>query len=372
MKVKSCHCGLDPQSPRAGDRERWSTPSPLISIIVPVFNAAPYLERCIDSLLAQSYEHIEVVLVDDGSTDDSAQICDHYAAGDGRVTVIHQDNSGPMAACRQAILKSKGEYFCFVDSDDSVDRVMLSEMAARLGLEVPEIICANMTVEKAHGTVCELQGLSPGTYEADDHAAIFHGILGNEQRPISLSRCAKLISRELITENLSYCDDELRYGEDAVLILSALFDSRRIVVMAEAFFYHYYYHHTSAVHDYMPRLYEQKKLYQSSIRRVMEEKIKMRALDIPEAQINEQCGREHLFSLMLVLKNEARGNADGRSYHRNVREICHQENGHELARQHPLRLRQMSNRLLYMVLKHPCGMNICLLRLATKVFYAGK
>jgi len=372
MKTKTCHCGPDPQSPHAGSREGWAVSSPLISIIVPIYNAAPYLERCIESLLAQSYEQIEVILVDDGSTDESAQICDRYAADDGRVTLIHQENAGPMAACRRGIEQSRGDYFCFVDGDDAIDAAMLGEMAVQLKRDVPEIICANMLVEKAHGTVRERQGLPPGTYEQDSHAAIFCGILGNEQRPISLSRCAKLISRELITENLSYCDDELRYGEDAVLILAALFDSKRIVIMENAFFYHYYYHHTSAVHNYMPRLYEQKKLYQAVIRRLMEEKIKRWNLGISETQINGQCGREHILALMLVLKNEARGNVDGRAYRKNVRKICRTEESAALTRKHPLKLSQMSNRLLYATLKYPCGMNICLLRLATKVFYAGK
>lgn len=92
-----------------------------ISIIVPVYNIEKYLGRCIDSVLAQSFQNWQLILVDDGSTDTSAEICDVYANQDSRISVIHQKNSGVSAARNQGIHSSCGEYISFIDGDDWVD-----------------------------------------------------------------------------------------------------------------------------------------------------------------------------------------------------------------------------------------------------------
>jgi len=94
---------------------------PLISIIVPVFNSAQYLEKCFDSIARQTYGNIEIILVDDGSTDNSGQLCDEYAQKDKRVIVIHQENQGLAQARNSGIEASRGEYMMFIDSDDWVD-----------------------------------------------------------------------------------------------------------------------------------------------------------------------------------------------------------------------------------------------------------
>ncbi len=94
--------------------------NPLISVIVPVYNVEKYLEKCIKSILNQSYTDIELILVDDGSTDSSGAICDSFASEDSRVRVIHKENGGVAAARNTGVEEKKGEFYCFVDSDDTV------------------------------------------------------------------------------------------------------------------------------------------------------------------------------------------------------------------------------------------------------------
>ncbi|OZG64348.1 glycosyltransferase [Bifidobacterium eulemuris] len=96
--------------------------APLISVIVPVYNAEKYLRHCVDSILAQSHTNLELILVDDGATDDSPQICDEYAARDPRVTVIHQDNGGIAKAQNTGLDAASGDYIAFADNDDILDR----------------------------------------------------------------------------------------------------------------------------------------------------------------------------------------------------------------------------------------------------------
>lgn len=96
--------------------------TPLVSIIVPVYNAEDYLRYCVDSILQQSYANLEVILVDDGAEDSSPQICDEFAAQDNRVTVIHQENGGIAKAQNTGLDAAHGEYIAFADNDDILDR----------------------------------------------------------------------------------------------------------------------------------------------------------------------------------------------------------------------------------------------------------
>lgn len=94
---------------------------PLISVIVPVYNVEPYINKCIDSILSQTYKNLEVILVDDGSPDNCPKICDDYASIDNRVKVIHQKNAGQSIARNNALDICTGEYIAFVDSDDWIE-----------------------------------------------------------------------------------------------------------------------------------------------------------------------------------------------------------------------------------------------------------
>lgn len=92
----------------------------LISIVVPIYNVEKYLNRCIDSVINQTYKNLEIILVDDGSNDNSGMICDQYAKKDKRIRVIHQDNAGQAAARNLGIELARGKYLAFVDSDDYI------------------------------------------------------------------------------------------------------------------------------------------------------------------------------------------------------------------------------------------------------------
>ena len=95
--------------------------SPLVSVIVPVYNVAPYLEQCLDSIVNQTYRNLEIILVDDGSTDESGAICDRYAEQDSRIQVVHKENGGQSSARNVALDMMTGEWVLFVDSDDWIE-----------------------------------------------------------------------------------------------------------------------------------------------------------------------------------------------------------------------------------------------------------
>ena len=100
----------------------------LVSIVIPVYNVEKYIRECLDSVINQTYKNLQIILVDDGSTDNSSKICDEYAEKDNRITVIHQKNAGAGAAKNTGLDLVKGEYFMILDSDDYVDTNMIKEL----------------------------------------------------------------------------------------------------------------------------------------------------------------------------------------------------------------------------------------------------
>ena len=92
--------------------------TPLISVIIPVYNVEPYFRQCLNSVVGQTYEKLEILIIDDGSTDECGKICDEYAERDGRIKVFHTENRGLSAARNLGIDEAGGEYINFIDSDD--------------------------------------------------------------------------------------------------------------------------------------------------------------------------------------------------------------------------------------------------------------
>ena len=114
---------------------------PEVSIIVPVFNTEKYISRCIDSILTQTFTNFECILIDDGSTDKSWNICKHYSQSDKRVVLVHQENSGVSATRNKGIEMARGKYVCFVDSDDYIDKNMYEELVSAINRSNTDVVC---------------------------------------------------------------------------------------------------------------------------------------------------------------------------------------------------------------------------------------
>ena len=160
---------------------------PLVSIIVPVYKAEKWLHRCVDSILAQTMEDFELLLIDDGSPDRSGEICDEYAAKDSRVRVFHKENSGVSSARALGVKEARGEYSIHVDSDDYIAVNMLEDMVA-----------------KAHELDCDV--LMCDYYKKNENNAIYI-----KQQPKSLS--SKEIIKEMLVCNIhgSLCNKLVKH-----------------------------------------------------------------------------------------------------------------------------------------------------------------
>lgn len=200
--------------------------SELISIIVPVYNVAPYITDCVDSILSQSYRDIELILVNDGSTDQSGTICDTYAQQDSRVRVFHLKNGGVSAARNFGMKQAVGEYFMFVDSDDELVPGALNEVTKCLVCDADVIIFGNCIIRDGIRT---------------EHVPDA-GLLNREEfggRYIELytqffinSPCNKVYKRKKIDDTMIF-PETMSLGEDMVFCNSYLRRCHSFLILSE-------------------------------------------------------------------------------------------------------------------------------------------
>ena len=158
--------------------------NPLVSIIVPVFNVKKYLDQCVNSILCQTYNNLEVLLIDDGSTDGSGLICEKFAAEDERIQVFHGINRGLSAARNIGIQKSKGQWVTFVDSDDLVHPEMVETLLnAALEKKAQVIIGETITfIDDVKGFQFENDSNKGYTVKSEDCVSLLDNLLNNKMR----------------------------------------------------------------------------------------------------------------------------------------------------------------------------------------------
>ncbi len=212
----------------------------LISIVIPVYNAERYLRRCMGTVLGQSYKQIEIVLVNDGSTDDSAHLCDEYAKLDGRVRVIHQQNRGASIARFNGLKLSRGEYVAFVDSDDWVEN--------------DYILCLYELIIKYHVSVsaCQVKRGSIGQVDEPVSANCQTSLLEFDQlMPRFLHYefwgfVGKLYRREVLLDGIVF--PEATISEDYFVMAQLFLKARKMAVTSQPL-YVYECHSESLSHQ---------------------------------------------------------------------------------------------------------------------------
>ena len=203
---------------------------PLISIIVPVYNAEPYLDNCLDSIAAQTWGNLEVWLVDDGSTDASPALCDARAAADSRFHVLHQANAGVSAARNAALERATGQYLQFVDGDDYLPSTATERLVRTAGATGADLVIGRFW--RVAGTRKALQGhiRRDGVFTRREFAEemlkapanFYYGVLWN-----------KLYRRSIVEEGRLRCDPEVSWCEDFLFNLEYIRRTRLIAATAQ-------------------------------------------------------------------------------------------------------------------------------------------
>lgn len=183
---------------------------PEISIIVPVYNVQEYLGVCLDSILAQTYLNFELILVNDGSTDNSIYICQEYAKRDDRITVISQKNSGVSAARNSGLKIAKGNWIAFVDSDDWIEPNYLYKLLSVNTQGLYDWVTSGIVYKypDSSDSIVRLNNIGPCCFDTEVE---FRRFVTQE---LITSPCAKLYRAEIIMANNLFFDKQLDYGED--------------------------------------------------------------------------------------------------------------------------------------------------------------
>ena len=204
--------------------------NPLVSILVPVYNVEAYLSQCLDSLVGQTYPHLQIVLIDDGSTDGSWRVMQEYAARDERIEIYHQENQGVGTTRNHLLEKIKGDYVLFVDSDDWVELDMVESMISLQNKHKVDLVVCSMV--KNNDERITLQDSSIVQYSQSEIIKAFC-----EHTWFSGSLCNKLFAKSLLHTYKFHCG--ISYGEDALFCWNLLQHVDRGVVVTNAQFYHY-------------------------------------------------------------------------------------------------------------------------------------
>lgn len=199
-----------------------------ISVIIPVYNAEKYLDKCINSIISQTYSNLEIILINDGSTDQSKEICDYYRKKDPRITLVNQENAGSSASRNKGFDLSSGEWVINVDSDDWIEPTMLEEMLQTALNTNSDIVASGMIKETKNYSEVILYPYGPTEeYLNRCKISILYSAFWN-----------KLIKRDLYKRSGARCVEGIGMWDDVLVTSKLRFFSRKTTILNKAL-YHY-------------------------------------------------------------------------------------------------------------------------------------
>ena len=216
--------------------------SNLVSVIVPVYNSAAFLDKCIQSILNQTYTNLEVVLVNDGSTDTSGEICNRYAKTDTRIVVIHKPNGGLVSSRKAGITASTGEYVLYIDGDDWIEPELLQCYMEQAVEHSADIVVSSHKVNLEGRVEVLVNTLPTGVYTksrlvAEVYPKMLHTGKFSQFGIFSYS-WGKLYKRDLLVDNQLRVSEGITIGEDALCLYPTLLDASTLVILDQPY-YHY-------------------------------------------------------------------------------------------------------------------------------------
>lgn len=222
----------------------------VLSVIVPIYNNEKYLKCCIESIINQTYKQLEVILVDDGSTDGSREICQEYAKKNKNIRVIYKENEGACYARRDGVLVAQGEYVGFIDSDDWIEPNMYHSLMAEIIDNGADIVTSGFIIGVDKEDVIDT--LPEGIYENNYLKKLCEKMIFDEVANtggILVSVCNKVYKRELILPYLKDLKKEIRLWEDIGYVYPPFVDANKVVITHKCY-YHYRQNTESTSHRF--------------------------------------------------------------------------------------------------------------------------
>lgn len=225
----------------------------LITIVVPIYNSSKYLCRCINSIINQTYQNLEIILVDDGSTDNSLDMCNKYADKDNRIKVIHKDNSGAAASRNVGINHAMGNYIAFVDSDDYIELDMYEKMINISKQYDCDIVMCDCYKENKNEKHIFTHNIRKGYYDKNMlFNEYFPTLLATNtvDYPSTISNWTCLFKMKIINDYQIRYKEGMRFSEDWLFGSQFMYYANSFYYMKEKCFYHYMMNDSSVTHTY--------------------------------------------------------------------------------------------------------------------------
>lgn len=247
-----------------------------ISIIVPVYNAEEYLDSCISSILNQTLTNIEVILINDGSTDKSLEICNCYKNLDNRIKVFSIENSGSAKARNVGLNNAKGEYIGFVDADDYIEKEMYEVLFNKAKEKSIDIVSCNLVRDFTDKSIQNKIEFDNGYYSKKDIFQKFYPELIKTDKltsEIPFNMVSKIFKHSLIKDNDIKFANRLKGGQDFVFSITCIFYSNSFYLMKDRYYYHYVYNDKSRTNRYMANSWDIYKEINEYFKKLLENNI---------------------------------------------------------------------------------------------------
>lgn len=241
----------------------------MISVVVPVYNSEKYLHKCVKSILNQTYSDLELILVDDGSSDNCPQICDEYAKQDKRVNVIHKENGGVSTARNAGLEVAKGDFITFVDSDDYLDPVAYQKMMEIADEYKCDLVVCDCIKDFSDHSEVYTHNVRGGFYDAVQMKEEYYPqlLVTNEiEYPITISNGVCLFRASVCNAPALKYIEGVRYSEDWLFGAQVALRARTMYYMKGQAYYHYVMNDQSATHKFVPDKWNDYQLLHKSIK----------------------------------------------------------------------------------------------------------
>lgn len=329
---------------------------PQVSIIVPVYNVEPFLNRCIKSLVNQTLRNIEIVLVDDGSPDNCPAICDEWEKKDKRIKVIHKKNEGLGMACNSGMDVVIGEYVAFCDSDDYVDACMYADMYKTAVENQADAVYSGIKTVDQNGEVKPMNDYV-GLEILKDKSAIHHylmDIVASEptckvERRYPMSAKIVLYRKKVIDDNkLRFVSERVLICEDLIWNMDFMCHSKCIVKIPQT--YYYYYNNTAS-------LSKKIRTDRFSFFKTLREELFRRGeiYKIPSVY-KERVNRMFIGYCRFYIGQICNSTLSCQAQKKLITEICNDGIWKEILNEYPVRLMPKGHRLMAFLMRHNCYM----------------
>ena len=324
---------------------------PLISIIVPIYNVSKYLDRCMDTILNQTYKNLEIIMVDDESPDDCGKKCDEYAKKDDRIVVIHKKNAGLGMARNSGLEIAKGQYVGFIDSDDYVSKDMFEKLYETLKENNADTCFGRYYDVDSNGNAREAKEYyKRDLYQGNQVKELILGMIGSlPEDPgdveIGMSVWKGLYSMELINKyNLKFPSEREFISEDIVFHMEYL-QKAQVVADCNNFGYYYCDNGASLTKSYKVDRFEKEKiLYRKEIN-------ELRKIFLT-AEFEQRLYKSFLGRVRRCISQEANVNPNDKTVKFNIKQICKDELIQSIIKRFDDRNMQITKRMVNCFIKY--------------------